>query len=382
MKIKIMKFSSSSKRLFTRQFWKSVELKHYTLFILAVFFTFSSIGFVSDLLNNLHYTYWELFISVVAAGLLSAGYAFAATRKPPLIILFLSLQLAYVLLLRPEGTNSITPELLDAKFTIVAAGILFSITFGYAFFILFITKVGINHFLMKAEMDLAKSIHEVLVPGIKFQSNRFNVFGKSIPANEVGGDLIDLVENESGLFCLIADVSGHGVSSGVYTGMFKSSFRTILNSTNDLSKIINGINSSIEPMTKRNMFITSAIIKFSGNFTAEYVVAGHLPILYFNKSKNIVEELSIKQIPVGIKGDFRFSSQSIQYKENDIFLLITDGITEVSDNRQNQLGIEKIKTILKENSEANAENISERILTEVEKQGVQKDDVTLLIIKC
>ena len=68
-----MKYSESKKRLFTRQFWKTIENRYYAIFLVAVFFIFSTIGFVSDLLNNLQFTYSQLAVSVLITGTLSAG---------------------------------------------------------------------------------------------------------------------------------------------------------------------------------------------------------------------------------------------------------------------------------------------------------------------
>jgi serine phosphatase RsbU (regulator of sigma subunit) len=45
------------------------------------------------------------------------------------------------------------------------------------------------------------------------------MFGAS---GDVGGDLVDLVEQDKGWLGYVADVSGHGVSPGVVMGMFKS----------------------------------------------------------------------------------------------------------------------------------------------------------------
>lgn len=377
-----MEYSSSKKRLFTRQFWKTIETRYYALFLIAVFFTFSSIGYVSDLLNNLQFTYSQLVVSVLITGTLSAGYAYAATKRPPFIVFFLALQLLYIFVFRPQDFAVLKPEELDLKFTIVATGILFSITAGYAFFVIFITKVGINHFLLKAEMNLAKEIHDVLVPEIKLKSKGFDIYGKSIPTSEVGGDLIDVVENNNGLFCSVADVSGHGVPSGVYTGMFKSSLRTILSSKNKLDTILFDVNESLVPLTKKNMFITSSIIKFLENDEAEFTVAGHLPILHFRKTDEKVEELLIKQIPIGVKAGFNFTSQSIQFCKGDIFALITDGITETNNKNKVDFGIERVKEIIQSSSEKSAEEISNLIFDEVSIHGNQKDDITLLIIKC
>lgn len=377
-----MKLSGSRKRLFTRQFWRNVENKHYFLFLLAVFFTFASIGFVADILNNLQYSYEQLTLTVFVIGFLSTGYAYAATRRLPLLGVFLLLQLVYVFLFQPTALAEISTEELDLKFTIVSVGILFSITAGYAFFVTFITKVGINHFLMKAEVELAKEIHEVLVPEIRLNYNSVEVYGKSIPAQDVGGDLIDASERDGSLICTISDVSGHGVSSGVYTGMFKSSLRTVLQTEFELSSILTKINSSMVPLMKKNMFITAAMIRISDSNSLEFSVAGHPPVLHFKKKENRIDELMIKQLPIGFKEEFEYKSNNVDYEKGDLFVLITDGVTETSNKKKNEFGTESVKRIIIENSGKSAEEISNLIFSKVQNFGDQKDDVTMLVIKC
>jgi len=377
-----MKYSNARKRLFTRQFWKTVETKYYLLFLLAVFFTFTTIGFSTDIFNQFEFSYKTLIYTLISTGLIAVGYTYAATKHWWFFPIMIVIQLLYFMFFRIPEKIELTDAVLHEKTIIVGVGIMLSVILGYSFFILFITKVGINHFVMKAEMDLAKEIHDVLVPEIKLKTDKLDIYGKSIPTSEVGGDLIDLVENRNGLYCAIADVSGHGVSSGVYTGMFKSSLRTILSTKNNLDEIVTEVNESLVPLTKRNMFITTSILKLHSSNKAEYIVAGHLPLLHFSKKSNDISEHLTKQIPIGVKTGFSFKSDFVEFESGDIFVMTTDGITETSDKKGNEFGIEKVKQIIKSNYECTAQEISNKLFTEVNKHGNQKDDITLLIIKC
>ncbi|MCF8356423.1 MAG: serine/threonine-protein phosphatase [Melioribacteraceae bacterium] len=372
----------SKNRLFTKKFWQILEFKNYALFLTAVFFTFASIGFVSDILENLQYTYSAMIISVLFTGAISTGYAYAATKRIYLMPALIIIQVVYIFFLRSKEMAAFTHEEMDTKFDVVAIGILLCITLGYVFFTLFITRVGIKHFVMKAEMDLAKSIHEVIVPVVDERSERFEIYGKSVPTSEVGGDLIDLTKGEFSVLCTVADVSGHGVSSGVYMGMFKSSFRALFKTTDNLGKLIFETNNTLVPLIKKSMFITTAMIKFNTNNEADFTVAGHLPILQYNSVKNEVKELLIKQIPIGFKLDFNFVSEKVEFNRGDIFALVTDGITETKDSKQNEFGIDIIKSIIVENKNKAAKEIFESIFEKTTAHGKQFDDQTLLIVKC
>jgi len=39
----------------------------------------------------------------------------------------------------------------------------------------------------------------------------FEAYGHSLPSEEVGGDLVDLIPTEAGWIACLADVSGHGI---------------------------------------------------------------------------------------------------------------------------------------------------------------------------
>ncbi len=377
-----MKLTGSRRRLFTRQFWKTLERKYYALFILAVFFSFSTMGFVSDLLSNLSYTYPTLFTAMFFSGLVSAGYVYGATKNRWAFPVTFIIQLIFILFLRKINTVEVTDEFLYTKSRFVGIGLMTTVLFGYAFFVIFITKVGINQFLLKAEMNLAKEIHEVLVPEIQFEHNNVYVYGKSIPAQDVGGDLIDISEQDGSLICTISDVSGHGVSSGVYTGMFKSSLRTILKTELALDNILTKINSSMQPLMKKNMFITTAMFKVNNSNIAEFSVAGHLPILHFKKNENLIDELMTKQLPIGFKANFEFQSGKVNYEKGDMFILITDGITETSNKSKTDFGIEMVKEIILKNSSLTPEQLANKLFDTVSNYGQQRDDVTLMVVKC
>jgi serine phosphatase RsbU (regulator of sigma subunit) len=70
-------------------------------------------------------------------------------------------------------------------------------------------------------MELASEIHRALVPDIETRIGSFELFGRSVPSGQVGGELIDVVENGDKWIPYIAD-AGRGVAPGVLMGMVKS----------------------------------------------------------------------------------------------------------------------------------------------------------------
>src|SRR5260370_26103348 len=72
---------------------------------------------------------------------------------------------------------------------------------------------------------LSSDIQNTLVPPIRYGGARLEAHGQSIPKDDVGGDLADLVSDGRDVTAYVADVSGHGLRAGVLMGMIKTAVR-------------------------------------------------------------------------------------------------------------------------------------------------------------
>ena len=162
--------------------------------------------------------------------------------------------------------------------TLDGMAIIFAITVGYVCFAYVSITEGRRYFRVHAEMALAAEIHQVLVPAIDSKASDFDFCGSSLPSGEVGGDLIDVFQNNRGWIAYIADVSGHGVAPGVVMGMVKSAARMQLSSAEKTDALLEHLNSVLLPIKKPETFVTFAYLAWNGE-RLEYSTAGHPPIL-------------------------------------------------------------------------------------------------------
>jgi sigma-B regulation protein RsbU (phosphoserine phosphatase) len=218
-----------------------------------------------------------------------------------------------------------------------------------------------------------------LFPKLNLLISRFEIFGISNPTDEVGGDLVDFLDNETTHTFYIADVSGHGVAAGSMMGMFKSTIRVLLNKDVPLGSILNDTSTTMYNLKKKNMFLTCAAIKFNSNYEVEYTTAGHLPVLKLSNHSDNFEELLIKQVPIAAIKNFNYTTSSTEWKKNDLFVLLTDGITETLNKKGEYFGMEKVKQIILNNRNDELSNIYEKINNELVSFGKQNDDQTIFI---
>jgi len=340
-------------------------------------------GFINDLWNTGQQPLWRLLITIVYFGIMGIGLAHITMRRDWKILpIFLIIQFCITFLLPESSSHIQVADSMKNRLIIDGLGIFISIFLGYLFFIIFISGEGIPQVRLKTEIDLAKDMHDVLVPPIQYQDKNFIVYGKSIPTSEVGGDLLDLYETESSITCYTADVSGHGVAAGLLMGMFKSAMHTALQSNLTLSTTFNTINRSLHQLKKASMFLTASAIRFEKSKTAEFTIAGHLPVLHYQAHSNSVQHLLIKQIPLSIKPEYQFKTEKVDFKSGDMFLFLTDGLTEVINTHNEEFGIKRIEELLIQYNSQQSDKLFDTILNEINQHGSQRDDQTLMIICC
>lgn len=372
-------------------FGHSLPTRALAIFLLALFFTFTSLAFILDLAFSWGLSLQSLIWLAAFSGSTAVGYGYGAMRGLKYMPWAGLYQFAgmYLLLpfleagMAPEGSR-LAVEDLQGRMLLDAAGIAAGVFLGYTFFTIFITREGRRYLKAHTEILLAREIHDHLVPRIEQHLKRFDLYGASAPSGEVGGDLVDFVVIEGRWIGYVVDVSGHGVHSGLLMSMVKSAARTRLLRYDGLAPFLEDLNRILLQLSRPNMFATCACISHPGDESGfmEWALAGHLPILHHRPSERMVEELAMEQLPLGMFPDPGYQVAQVAFEPGDAFILATDGLTEVFDRQGRDLGIEEVKNCLADSSQMTSEQSFERIMKRVRSHGPQSDDQTLLIAKC
>ncbi|HYM22610.1 MAG TPA: PP2C family protein-serine/threonine phosphatase [Vicinamibacterales bacterium] len=347
---------------------------------IAIFAIFSVLAPVTDLLNGGVTPTSELVLNSMLSGAIALGYAFGSLRRNyRLLAGAIAVHLAWYALARRSAPAPLPSPVSVSHLHVDGVLVVLQMFVGYTFFLMFINGTARRYLLVRAEMDLAHQIHQVLVPPIDRRIGEYEFLGFSHPSGDVGGDLVDVVTGRDGWFGYVADVSGHGVSSGVVMGMFKSALRMRLPHGGTLGELMTDINRELFPLKSGNMFVTVAGIGSRGSDSLEFAVAGHLPILRVRAGA--VDELTTPQIPIAMFEAQRFASSTIDAQQGDLLALITDGLIEVFDAQDRELGLDALKVLLLERAGRPLRDIAERLVAAARAHGRQLDDQTLLLIR-
>jgi hypothetical protein len=350
----------------------------------GTFFTGAVGGFAADLLQiNARPLavgfFWPAFLGLFASGLLATRIKKIRLVLPALLLSGLILWAASWAV--QHSTHSAIPEVLYRRIFRDAAGVLISGFLGTRLLVSFISVEGLASVRMQTELSLAHAMQATLVPTLSFENARFEVYGKSVPSTEMGGDLIDVIQSNGRMLVYIADVSGHGLAAGQLMGMLKTALRVAIQSECEPAKLLESADRVLPALKDPSMYATLALLSFDSAPEAEYAVAGHLPILHYRARSRDTARLSMEQFPLGLIPGGRFASAPVAYGRGDVFLMLTDGIAEVSNAKDEEFGLSAVEHLLVENAAEPLPRIWQVIINSVREYGAQQDDQTLLLIR-
>jgi phosphoserine phosphatase RsbU/P len=170
------------------------------------------------------------------------------------------------------------------------------------------------------------------------------------PALEVGGDLYDVFEIRPGLICIaIGDVAGKGTAAALFMARTRSllragtlQFQAISGRTPLPSEIASLVNEELCKNNAHSKFVT-LFLGFldleSGKLT--FCNAGHVyPILA--GSGGVREIVSTPDPALGVLDGLSFSDHALTIAVGDMFILTSDGLSDMLDGALESFGTERI----------------------------------------
>jgi serine phosphatase RsbU (regulator of sigma subunit) len=399
MKKKLQQWSGSLSTAYptaSSPYWRSLPIRRMKRLLAGVFFSASVVGFAFDLLQLPlpplgRGFFWPLVLGGSATGLL-----LTRIRRVPIFLISIVVLVWLVGALSGLGwygqgwltypislavTPSPIPQTLRVRILFDAIGIWLGATLGFRLLLSFVTTEGLANVRMQTELSLAHDIQATLVPPLSFQTPRFEVYGKSIPSTEMGGDLVDVIESDGSLLAYVADISGHGLPAGQLMGMLKAALRVSLQFHQQPVALLESADRVLPAVKGPDMYATLAMLYFDGSTQAEYALAGHVPILHYRHRSGDTVRLSMEQFPLGLIPGGRYASQRVSYSPRDLFLLLTDGITEVVNERDEEFGLARLERLMSQHAAQPISQIWELVMREVKEHGMQQDDQSLLLLR-
>lgn len=371
------------------KYWATVPLVGMLLLLAGIFCILGSFGLLLMLLNVRQATVALIVAVAVETGVFSVLLVWAAVRARTKAIFAVAIVhcVAIFWIMRVVGRGvPLTATsgdflILEQRIKISAVVAMVLIFTGYILISAFLRREGLRALGNVTELRLATEIHRALVPAVSRTIGAFEFCGSSTPSGQMGGDLVDVIENGNRWTAYVADVSGHGVPAGMIMAMVKSAVRTGSTLGEDMAATLANLNRVLASLSAPNVFITLAYISSAGDSQVQFSLAGHLPILHYRKRLGAVEERSVSNLPLAVLADTDFQTASIDCEPGDLLAVLTDGFTEVSNSHNDELGLEAFKTALLTNNNAPLGTIITSLKEIASRHGKQTDDQTVLLVR-
>lgn len=243
---------------------------------------------------------------------------------------------------------------------------------------------------IKQELEIAHKIQIASLPQFVPQVKNLEIFANSIPALEVGGDFYDFLNGKEQKFTIVVgDVSGKGTYAALYMSKVQGIFQTLYEFYDSPNKLLTKANMFLYKHIDSKSYITAICACFDTDKSILNLArAGHIPMYYYNKEVNEVRKFQPEGLGLGLSDNktFEFSLEqiSINYKAGDLFIFVTDGITEAMNLNYEQYGEDKLIEIVKEHNKAPAKVIADKIIKSVKNfsgEAKQYDDITIVVVK-
>ena len=323
--------------------------------VLTSFLTFASVGFATNLVDGLQWPFWWVLAKAAFFGAFMALSYATILRKPKARFLLLIPLLVLIVVVPkiqssfPAGKLLAGPDFEYLRWRLQTGGMLTgaAAAFGYAVFVIFAGIQGVKHVRVRTELELAEKLQQTLAPPLAFRNPSYEILGRSVPSSQMGGTLLDAVDDRGGNDRHVVDVAGHGIQAGVFMGMVKSSARTALLRPGPLEELLADLNRVLLDVKGGSpTYVTFACLRCGEDGRVEYTLAGNGPILHYHARQGSVSQLGLEQFPLGLFANATFQSGLVAVEPGDILALLTDGLPEVTDSNDNEFGLERIGEIM------------------------------------
>ncbi len=241
---------------------------------------------------------------------------------------------------------------------------------------------------LKHELSLARRIQTSSLPQrIPFIKD-LDMAGITLPAMEVGGDYYDFLnQSAESITIVLGDVSGKGISAALYMAKIQGIFRSLYGFDLSPAELFLRANSILCRDFEKSSFAT-AIGALYRPHQRKLVLAraGHLPLYHYKIDEKRVQQLTPSGIGLGLDDNGVFAEKleqkAIRYKRGDVFVFISDGITEARNNDDMEFGEKEL--LRADWVKLSAEQIRDRIIESVNRfvgNREQLDDQTVVVVK-
>jgi serine phosphatase RsbU (regulator of sigma subunit) len=240
--------------------------------------------------------------------------------------------------------------------------------------------------LLEKELEIARQIQQSLIPQVLPSGDTVEFSTLFEPSAAIGGDYFDVLRlSDDELAVVVADVSGHGLPTGLRMAMVKAALGILVVETREADEILRRLDATVRSgggAGEQSRFFVTAVfsrVDFRRG-VIELTNAGHPPA--YRVRDGGVEEILVPGSPLGGLGH-TYGRRRIELAEGDVMVWLSDGLIEATDGEDEPFGYERVEAALAGPAES-AAKVRDRLLAAVEAHTggrPAEDDRTVVVMR-
>ena len=241
-----------------------------------------------------------------------------------------------------------------------------------------------------AELDIARRIQRMVLPTRDELDaiSSIEIAAYMEPADEVGGDYYDVLQDGHRIKIGIGDVTGHGLESGVLMLMVQSVAVALQErGVHDPKEFLETLNRAIHRNIERTNTDRHLTLCFLDYEDHRITLAGQHEDVLILRGDGEIETIDTIDLgfPIGLDRDISalIATTEIPFSAGDVIILHTDGVTEAESPTGELFGMERLRDSADRHRGGDADAIVKSIIADVKAHiDTQKvhDDITLIAI--
>ncbi|MCY4588173.1 MAG: SpoIIE family protein phosphatase [Bryobacterales bacterium] len=235
------------------------------------------------------------------------------------------------------------------------------------------------------DLKMAKVVQAALVREGSADLGTFSAYARMTPAQQVGGDFVDIAEPSDGmLFLAVGDVSGKGVAAALFMAASQAAVKSASAEHAAIDAIAEKANSRLCSQNPMGLFVTCVLAWVNlNNGVVDYVCAGHEPAYLISPDDSRRPLPMTGGLAMGLMEDFGYASRREILQPGETLFLYTDGLTDATNRKGELFGKERLEGTLNGSAERSPEDIVNHVWSEIGNFSAgtaAADDMTCLVL--
>jgi sigma-B regulation protein RsbU (phosphoserine phosphatase) len=241
---------------------------------------------------------------------------------------------------------------------------------------------------LRREVEIAHQIQTAILP-VSPAVPGFEVAARMKPADDVGGDLYDILAFGDTFWVIVGDVSGHGINSGLVMMMAQAAAYAAIaddphvNPGSVIAAVNRVVHENVRKRMRRDDYLTLMAARHLGD--GRFVAAGaHQPI-FIARAGGGVDVIEPAGPWVGLSPNIEpppMPEYEFRLAPGDLVFFVTDGLLEAKDGEQRLFGEDRLCDLLSRSDIPSASQALHDVFAAVEAfSPEQEDDMTGVVLR-